>query len=99
MPHDDGLRLGPDLAGIVERCQSDLLAGQVGSCDLVTASLEFLGEPVEAPAAVPPSVHEHKPCHQASIHHSTRCSGSHSWPGPPCGNVTRTRTPNQARTC
>src|SRR5579859_4725583 len=36
----------------------------------MTAILEFLGKPAEAPAAVPGSVHEHKPCHRASIHHS-----------------------------
>jgi hypothetical protein len=42
----------------------------------MTASLEFLDKPTEAPAAVPASMREHKPCHQASIHHSTLCSGA-----------------------
>jgi len=76
MPHDDRVRLGPDLAGIVERRQPHLRAGQVGSRDLMAASLEFPDEPAEAPAAVPASVHEDKPCHQASIHLSMLWSGA-----------------------
>ena len=48
----------------------DLLAGQIGSRHVMTPILEFLGEPAEAPAAVPGSVHEDEPCHRASIHHS-----------------------------
>jgi hypothetical protein len=34
----------------------------------MTAILEFLGKPTEAPAAVPGSVHEDEPRHRASIH-------------------------------
>ena len=64
MADDDRVRLRPDGVRIVERRQSDLLAGQVGTRDVVTAILEFLGEPAEAPAAVPASVHEHEPRHR-----------------------------------
>src|ERR1700758_855793 len=54
---DDRVRLRPHLAGIVERRQSDLLAGQVGTRDLMTSSLEFPGKPAEATAAVPDAEH------------------------------------------
>jgi len=73
MTDDDRLRLWPDLAGIVERRSPDLLAGKVRSRNLMTAILELVGKPAEAPAAVPASVHEHEPCHQASIHHPMFC--------------------------
>ena len=72
MADDDRVRLRPDGGRIVERRQPDLLAGQVGTRDVVTAILDLLGEPAEAPAAVPTSVHEHEPRHRASIHDSIR---------------------------
>ena len=75
MADDDRVRLRADLAGIVERRQPDVLAGKVGSRDVMTAILEFLDEPAEAPAPVPGSVHENEPCHRASIHHSLLGSG------------------------
>src|SRR5689334_7303300 len=40
MPYDDRVRLGPDLARIVKRRQSDLLAGQIRSRDLMTERVE-----------------------------------------------------------
>src|SRR6266516_4053451 len=70
MTDDDRIRVWSDRARVVERRQSNLLAGQVGSHDVMTAIFELLGEPAKAPAAVPSSMHEHEPCHRASILHS-----------------------------
>lgn len=73
MTDDDRVRVSPNDPGIVERSQADRLTGQVGRRDDMAAIRELLGKPPEAPAAVPASVHEHEPCHQASIHHPMFC--------------------------
>ena len=58
---------GPDDRGVVVDREPDLVARQVGRPGLVAAPLELGGEPLEAPAAVPGTVHEHEPGHAPSI--------------------------------
>ena len=67
---DDRVRLRPQQPRIVGRRQPDLLARQVGGRDFVPPTLKLLGDPAEAPASVPGTVHEDEPCHGASILHS-----------------------------
>lgn len=49
----------------------------------MTMSGEFLGQPAEAPTAVPASVHEHEPRHPTSIPASvTPLLGAKQWARP-----------------
>jgi len=66
---DDRVRLSPDGPRIVERSEPDLVTRQIRRRDVMTVSLELLGNPAEAPATMPSSVHEYEPRHGSSIQH------------------------------